>query len=275
MSKTEKGEAVNLISFMSDFGLRDNYVGVVKGIMMNINPDLRIVDISHGIAPFATGEANYLISTAYHYFPKETVHLVVVDPGVGTDRAALILRSASHYFVGPDNGIFTNLIQHEGVKCYEIRREAVNTIAGINRGPARTFDGRDLFAPAAAWLTRRQSFSSYGRACGEYSTFPVAVPRWDQMTLVGEVEYVDRFGNLITNLTTEHVKEVQEVTRRPNPSIRLREYLINGLVGCYGEGDGMCPHALLNSNGQVEIFLKESSAADHLNVGCHESVKMS
>jgi S-adenosyl-L-methionine hydrolase (adenosine-forming) len=260
-----------LITLLTDFGDRDWFVASMKGVILTINPQATIVDLNHQIPSHAIEEGAYVLKSCYGYFPVGTIHLAVVDPGVGGGRRPLMVKSSRYFFVAPDNGLLTYIFTQE--RDVEVR-EIENTQYRLESGGS-TFDGRDLFAPAAAWLTRRQSFSSYGRECREYSTFPIAVPRWEQMALVGEVEYVDRFGNLITNLRTDHVKEVQKVTRRPNPSIRLREYLIDGLVGCYGEGDARRPCALLNSNGQVEIFLKESSASARLNVGRHESVKLS
>jgi S-adenosylmethionine hydrolase len=254
---------------MSDFGLRDNYVGVVKGIMMDINPDLRIVDISHGITPFAIGEANYLISTAYHYFPKETVHLVVVDPGVGTKRSALILRSASHYFVGPDNGIFTNLIQHEGVKCYAIRRKALNSIAGINRRSSRTFDGRDLFGPAAALLSRGVRI---GDLAEPMVKDPVLVeePFADRKGKIRiRIIHIDHFGNIITELHRNHLKDGLKVR-----SVKTTANVIKVVSSSYQEvreGEAL---AIWGSNGFLEISVNQGDAAKSLKYTIGDSIEV-
>lgn len=268
MSETEKGKAVNLVSFMSDFGLRDNYVGVVKGIMMKINPDLKIVDISHGITPFATGEANYLLTTAYHYFPKETVHLVVVDPGVGTDRAALILRSASHIFVGPDNGVFTNLIQHEGIKCFVIRREALNEAAGINPGQSRTFDGRDLFGPAAALLSRGAKIEDLTEPMKD-DPFLLERPFADRKGKIRiRIIHVDHFGNIITDLHRSHLKDGLKVI-----SVKTKENIINEISQNYHdvpEGELL---ALWGSNGYLEISVNQGNAAKSLAYKTGDSVE--
>lgn len=138
-----------------------------------------------------------------------------------------------------------------------------------------TFDGRDVFAPAAAWLTKQQPFASYGRLVRDVHQFPVTAPQWEQAALVGEVVYVDGFGNLITNVSLRHVKEVREVTKRPNPLIRVAGRSIDGLVRCYAEGDHGSPRALINSDGQLEIFCKEASASALMTVGRHEPVKLS
>jgi S-adenosylmethionine hydrolase len=140
--------------------------------------------------------------------------------------------------------------------------------------PGRTFDGRDLFAPAAARLAKGQAFASFGRLVNDCMTFTIPKPKWEAMALVGEIVHVDRFGNLISNLTPDHLKKVQEVTKRPNLLILIAGYTIDGLVGSYQEGDAQVPRALINSNGQLEIFLKESSAASLLQLGKKEAVRL-
>jgi len=140
--------------------------------------------------------------------------------------------------------------------------------------PGHTFAGRDLFAPAAAWLTRQQPFASFGRLIDDCKTFTISKPKWEARALVGEIVHVDRFGNLISNLTPHHVEEVLDVTKRPNPLIRIAGHTIDGLVGSYYEGDAQAPRVLINSNGQLEIFLKEGSAASLLQLGTREAVRL-
>ena len=260
-----------LITLLTDFGERDWFVASMKGVILTINPQATIVDLNHQIPSHAIEEGAYVLKSCYRYFPEGTIHLAVVDPGVGSRRRPLIVKSSRYFFVAPDNGLLTHIFaQEQDVEVREIENKQYYL-----ESEGRTFDGRDLFAPAAAWLTRRHAFSSYGQVCGEYSAFPIAVPRWEQMALVGEVEYVDRFGNLITNLTTEHVKEVQEVAKRLHPLIRIAGHLIDGLVGSYAEGEADSPHALINSDGQLEIFFKQARASTRLKIGAHEAVTLS
>jgi S-adenosyl-L-methionine hydrolase (adenosine-forming) len=246
-------------------------VASMKGVILSINPLATIVDLSHHIPSHAVQDGAYVLKSCYRYFPDGTVHLAVVDPGVGGTRRPLIAKSSRYYFVAPDNGLLTHIFAQEAeVEVREIENEQFRL-----ESQGHTFDGRDLFAPAAAWLTKNQPFPSYGPVLREYETFQIAVPHWESMALVGEVVHVDQFGNLITNLTLGHVKEVREVNKRPNPLIRVGEYMIDGLVGSYCEGDLHAPRALINSNGQLEIFLKESSASVRLKIGRHEAVKLS
>jgi hypothetical protein len=130
--------------------------------------------------------------------------------------------------------------------------------------PGHTFDGRDLFAPAAAWLTTQQPFASFGRLIDDCKTFTTSKPKWEAMALVGEIVHVDRFGNLISNLTPQHLEEVCVAAKRRQPFIRIGERIIEGLVAGYSEGTVGQPSALINSDGRLEIFVKEASAADLL-----------
>jgi S-adenosylmethionine hydrolase len=197
--------------------------------------------------------------------------VAVVDPGVGSERRPLIAKSARYFFCAPDNGLLTHVFEEEGdVEVREIENKQYRLDAD-----GHTFDGRDVFAPAAAWLTKQQPFASYGRMVGDPHRFPVSQPRWEQAALVGEVIYVDVFGNLITNVSLRHVKEVRELTKRPNPLIRIAGESIDGLVRSYVEGDHGTPRALINSDGQLEIFCKEANAAAFLKVSRGEQVKLS
>jgi len=195
----------------------------------------------------------------------------VVDPGVGTRRRPLIVKSSRYFFVAPDNGLLTHVFEEE--REIEVR-EIENKQYRLD-SESSTFDGRDIFAPAAAWLTKQQPLSSFGSLLKEYKTFVVSVPHWVKQSLVGEVVYIDRFGNLITNLTISHVNEVLEVAKRTHPVIRIAGHLIDGLVKSYAEGEGADVHALINSDGRLEIFLKGANASASLKIGRHESVHLS
>lgn len=259
-----------LITLLTDFGDRDYFVASMKGVILTINPQATIVDLSHHVTPHSVEDAAYFLKSCYRYFPEGTVHVAVVDPGVGSARRPLIAKSEHYYFLAPDNGLLTPILAEEGkMEVREIER-ADSRLAS----PGRTFDGRDLFAPAAAWLTAQQPFASFGRLVVDYKTVAISTPQWDSMALVGEIAYVDRFGNLISNLTHNHVKEFQEITKRPNPLIHIAGHTIDGLVRSYQEGNTQVPHALINSNGQLEIFLKEASAASVLQLGKKEPIRL-
>lgn len=254
--------AISVVTLLTDFGTRDYFVASMKGVILGINPHARIVDLSHEVAPHQVEEAAYLLKASYKYFPDGTVHVAVVDPGVGTARRPLLVTTSRHFFVAPDNGLLSYIYQEEtGIEVRQIENRQYRL-----ESEGTTFDGRDLFAPAAAWLTRGQQPGSYGPLIRDYVRLPIVEPEWQGSVLTGRIVYVDRFGNLISNFTPFHVKEVQGKTRRSDVSIRIGGITIEGLVRSYSQGDPTVPHALVNSNGQVEIFLKEGNAAAALKV---------
>ena len=260
-----------LITLLTDFGDRDWFVASMKGVILTINPQAAIVDITHHIPSHAVEDGAYVLKSCYRHFPDGTIHVAVVDPGVGTRRRPLIVKSSRYFFVAPDNGLLTHVFEEE--REIEVR-EIENKQYRLD-SESSTFDGRDIFSPAAAWLTKQQPFSSFGSLLKEYKTFAVSAPHWEKQSLVGEVVYIDRFGNLITNVTGSHVNEVLEVAKRRHPVIRIAGHLIDGLVGSYAEGEGAVVHALINSDGRLEIFLKGANASAGLKIGRHESVHLS
>ena len=259
-----------LITLLTDFGDRDAFVASMKGVILTINPQATLVDISHQVPPHSIEDAAYLLKSCYRYFPEGTVHVAVVDPGVGSVRRTLIAKSGQYFFLAPDNGLLTPILADDS----EIEVREIENADYRLTSPGHTFDGRDLFAPAAAWLTKQQPFASFGRLIDDCKTFTISKPKWEAKTIIGEIVHVDRFGNLISNLTPHHVEEIRDVTKRLNTLIRIAGHTIDGLVGSYYEGDAQAPRALINSNGQLEIFLKEGSAASLLHLGTREAVRL-
>lgn len=249
-----------LITLLTDFGERDWFVASMKGAILSIHPQVRIVDLSHQIAPHRIDEAGYFLKSCYREFPEGTIHVVVVDPGVGSARRAIAVKSARYVFLAPDNGVLSSIFEDE--QPVEVRE--IDQLKYQRKSPGHTFDGRDLFAPVAARLAGLEPFESYGPVIGDYRRLPIAQPRWEQGILVGEIVYVDRFGNLITNLTPAHLEKIGSMGERSRPVIRIGEQRIEGVVNNYSEGPDEKPSALINSDGQLEIFLKEASAADFL-----------
>ena len=243
----------------------------MKGAILSIHPDARIVDLSHQIAPHRIEEASYFLKSCYREFPEGTIHVVVVDAGVGSARRAIAVKIARYFFLAPDNGVLTHIFDDEQpvevreIDQWKFRREL----------PGQTFDGRALFAPAAARLAKHEPFESYGPVIEDYRILPIAQPHWEQTILVGEIVYVDRFGNLISNLTPAQLEEVHSITKRRQPFFRIGKRIIEGLVNSYGEGMAEKPSALINSDGKLEIFLKEASAADLLQMGRGERIEVS
>jgi S-adenosyl-L-methionine hydrolase (adenosine-forming) len=261
---------ISLITLLTDFGDRDYFVASMKGVILGINPQARMVDLSHHVAPQHVEEAAYLLKCTYRYFPDGTVHIAVVDPGVGSARRALLVTTPRHFYVAPDNGILSYVFAEETsveVRLIENRQYRLDS-------EGATFDGRDLFAPAAAWLTKGQAPGSFGRLVRDFVRLPIPEPQWQDQRLIGEVVYVDHFGNLISDFTMEHVKEITSATQGKPPEIRIGGCTIQGMVRYYDEGDPTHPRALINSNGQLEIFLKGGNAAEQLKSGRGERVEL-
>ncbi len=263
-------QALPLITLLTDFGDRDWFVASMKGVILSINPQATVVDLSHHIPSQDIASGAYLLGACYRHFPAGTVHVAVVDPGVGSMRRPLLVMTRRYFFVAPDNGLLTYVLDEAGdaeIRVIENPRYALEPLG-------RTFDARDVFAPAAAWLTMRQATASFGPVAGDLARLDVPEPRWEQQALIGQVVYVDRFGNLITNLSQQHVEEVLKRTGRPQLSMHVGGHRIEGLVRCYGEGSGDRPHALINSNGNLEVFLKEADAASWLHIGRYDVIKL-
>ena len=259
-----------LITLLTDFGDRDWFVASMKGVILSINPRATIIDLNHHVPPHAVEDAAYLLKSCYRHFPDGTVHVAVVDPGVGSERRPLIVKSSRYFFLAPDNGLLTHVFEEE--KEVEVR-EIENRRFRLE-SDGHTFDGRDLFAPAASWLVKGETFESFGSVLQAYRKWSIVAPRWEGRQLIGEVAYVDRFGNLITNVTKADWDEVTRVTKNVNPSICIANHVIEGLVGSYSAGKKDGPSAVINSNGLLEIFVKESSASSHLSVVRGETVSL-
>jgi len=256
-------QALSLITLLTDFGDRDYFVASMKGVILTINPAARIIDLSHQIAPHAIREAAYFLKSCYHYFPEGAIHVAVVDPGVGTARRPLLVSTARHFFIAPDNGVLSGMLELE--THAEIRR--IENVEYRLASAGSTFDGRDVFAPAAAWLSKGVPAPSFGRPIQDPVRFPKSVPEWRNGELVGRIEYVDRFGNLISNVTAKHLDEVRTVSKRSTVRIRIGEHTIEGLVANYEESATDTPCALINSDACLEIALKRASASERLGIG--------
>jgi S-adenosylmethionine hydrolase len=231
---------------------------MMKGVMLGINPDLQLIDISHDITPQRIREAAIVLSATYPYFPLHTIFLVVVDPGVGGTRRPIVVETAAHLFVGPDNGVLGPVLAQA-----EVRRVIHATEARYFRQPiSRTFHGRDIFAPVAAWLSRGAKAHEMGTAIDNYRRLELPRPCVrDDGCLEGEVLYQDRFGNLMTNISEAWVTELWG----PPPWQGIRVYIetavIRGLDSYYAQRSQQKLGLIINSWGRFEIFSNEGSAA--------------
>ena len=258
--------ARSVVTLITDFGGCDAFVASMKGVMLGINDHIRIIDVSHQITPHAIEEAAFLLHACYHYFPDGTVHVVVVDPGVGSSRRGLLVTTSRFFFVAPDNGVLSYIFDNEldlEVRQIENRQFRLDS-------PGATFDGRDFFAPSAAWLTRGHAPGAYGRLVSDYERLPIHKPEVREGMLQGRVASIDCFGNIITNMTPDDIKSWQEVMQTPGFSLHLGEVTIHELKSYYEQGSSDTLSALVNSNGYVEIFLRQGRASDKTGItrGC-------
>ncbi len=187
------------ITLTTDFGLEDAYVGVMKGVIFSICPQVEIIDLTHEIPPQDVKKAAFVIKGAYHFFPKGTIHVVVVDPGVGSERRPLVVQTPDYFFVAPDNGVLELVYQQEQkIKVYHL-----NNPCFFRATISHTFHGRDIFAPVAAHLAKGISPQEMGVKISDYLRLPWPHPKMKNGKLEGEVVYIDHFGNLITNISKE------------------------------------------------------------------------
>ena len=238
----------------------------MKGVILTIHPAARIEDVSHHITPHRIDEAAYCLQACYRTFPEGTVHVVVVDPGVGSHRRPILVKTGHYYFVAPDNGVLTPILNlEEDVEIREIENQRYQL-----QSSGATFHGRDVFAPAAAWLAKGAELSSFGRLVSDPVRMNWPQSRVTARTIIGEIVYIDRFGNLISNISLAQI-EAGKVGR---PEIRVGAHLIGNLVANYSEGQVDVLHAVINSNGMLELFLKERSASECLKIGVGAVVEM-
>lgn len=252
-----------IITLTSDFGLDDSYVAEMKGVLLSIAPSARLVDISHRVAPQDVMAAAFLLDRAAAWFPAGTVHLAVVDPGVGTPRRAIVARSRNHLFVGPDNGLFEPFFASGAILAVHEIRERRYALAV---GPS-VFDGRDRFAPAAALLSRGVDPASFGPLVKEPFRAPWPEPHSaGRDEIDGEVLFVDSFGSLVTNIRAEAL--------RPGAMVSLEGREIGPVRAAYAEVDPGAPLALVGSAGRLEIAVREGRADVRLAAGRGSRVRV-
>jgi len=247
-----------VVSLTTDFGLRDHYVGVMKGVILGICPPAQIVDISHEVEPFQIAEGAFLIAQAWPYFPPGTVHLVVVDPGVGTGRRPILVEAAGQFFVAPDNGVLA-MVWAAGP--HQVR--AISNQRYFRDPVSRTFHGRDIFAPVAAHLAAGLAASHLGLPIEDYLRPGFEKPRrTGERTWTGAVLHVDRFGNIVTNF---HISDFPDLETR-NVALTIGEREATVIARNYTECAPGELFLILASSGYVEVSIREASAARA--IGC-------
>ena len=254
-----------LITLTTDFGTLDHYVGAMKAVMHGIAPGCRFIDISHEIPAQDVMAGAWVIRNSAFLFPENTVHLVVVDPGVGTERKPIALKIGQQFFVGPDNGIFSLLLEDHSFKAVELTNPQY-----WNSDLSTTFHGRDIFAPVAAHLSKGVDLSNFGDRLTDLVTYKWAIPIADKDGIQGWVLHIDRFGNLVTNISKELIDEV--IGGR-----KVKIYVGNTILdeirdtfAAVPEGEAL---AYIGSAGTLEVAINKGNAREML--GVHKGASIS
>ena len=251
-----------VVTFTTAFGLSDPFVGIMHGVVLNVHPETTIVDISHAVSSFDVLEGAWTISQAYRFFPPRTVHVVVVDPGVGSTRRPIIVETESYVFVAPDNGVLSLVEGREpkfSVRYISAERYFLQPVS-------QTFHGRDIFAPVAGWLSKGVAPAEFGPEVSDHMRLPLpAVERIGDNSLRGVVLRVDKFGNLITNISEQDAPSLFGVSPAA-ASILICETLAR-LRHSYAEGGEGEVFAIAGSSGYLEIAARQASAAEKLGAG--------
>jgi S-adenosyl-L-methionine hydrolase (adenosine-forming) len=255
-----------ILTLTTDFGTSDHFAGVLKGVILGICPAAQIVDITHEIRPFEIAEGAFVIAQSYRAFPKSTVHVVVVDPGVGSARRPILVEAAGHYFIGPDNGVLSMVYGKEKHKVRELTAEKY-----FRHPVSRTFHGRDIFSPVAAHLAAGVRPAAFGKLITDYLKITFDAPaRSGKRVWAGTILKIDRFGNLITNF---HIGEFEAVQSRPfEMSVGVRK--LHRLAIHYAEVEEAEPFVIVGSSGYLEVACNQASAARVLGCGVGAPVEL-
>lgn len=238
----EANPGVSVITLLTDFGTADGYLAEVKGTLLSLAPGAALVDLTHDVPPGDIADAAYCIGRSWKRFPAGTVHLCVVDPGVGTDRRAIAVSAGEQYFVGPDNGLFSEVLGARNAACISV---------AVIPGAAPTFHGRDVFAPVAAALATGAAFASLGSPVTDPVKLPQNRPQRRGEFLVGEIIHVDRFGTLVSNLPAARIA--------PNAMVRIGVYDLP-LRTTFADVPPGDPVAFAGSGGTIEIAVRNGRA---------------
>lgn len=246
-----------IITILTDFGLKDSFVAQMKGVILSINPDAKIVDITHEIEPQAVEDAAFVLNESFKYFPKGSIHVAVVDPEVGSQRRALIVKSQGHYFVAPDNGILSYVL-----------KEPFDAVSIENKryfiAKTSTFQGRDVFAPVSAWLSKGICLSEFGSPVKDIKLCKTLYEIKELSDrIIGKIIYIDRFGNAITNIRPKD-KKVREV--------KVKDMTLP-IVSFYSQSPYK-PAAVINSDGFIEIFIYMGNAVNALKLEKNQTVEV-
>jgi len=250
-----------IITLTTDYGTNDHLVGTLKGVILKINPDVTIVDITHEVAPYDLLDGALAIASAYRYFPARTIHVVIVDPGVGTERRPLLVSGETQYFVAPDNGVLSLVYEQETALLVRHATAEHYFLQPVSK----TFHGRDIFAPVAGWLSKGWQSASMGEEINDYKRFALPKPKAAEGVTQGTVLRMDHFGNLITNFRPDDMPDGALKSGTLKMQVNGKE--VKRLVETFAQGEPGEPVALVGSSGFIEIAVNKGNAARVVGAG--------
>jgi len=256
-----------IITLITDFGIEDGYVGIMKGVMLSINPNLTIVDITHQIPPFDITAAQLVLNSSYRFFPLNTIHLIVVDPGVGTDRKPIMVKSKDYFFIAPDNGVLTPiLLKEEKKEIYHLNKPEY-----FLSKVSSTFHGRDIFAPVAAQLSLGIPYKKIGTIINEAFISPLPSPSVSNFELLGEIIHIDRFGNAISNISKD---DFLSFVKEDSFIIEINGIFIDKISSSYLDSKREKPLALFDSFDLLEIAIREGNFSKLFGIEKKQAIKI-
>ena len=250
-----------IITLTTDYGTNDHLVGVLKGVILKINPDVQIIDITHQVAPFDLLDGALSIAAAYSYFPQRSIHVVIVDPGVGTERRPILVSGQNHYFLAPDNGVLSGIYEKE----HPVVVRHITSEHYFLQPVSKTFHGRDVFAPVAAWLSKNWQPASMGEEISDFKRFAMPKPKEADGLLKGVVLKVDAFGNLITNFRVDDLPA--NAVEKGEVRLQIGSHPVTKFVPTFAQGAAGEAVAYIGSSGFLEVAMNKGSAARTLGLG--------
>lgn len=265
MSKTP------IIALVTDFSLNDPYIGIMKGVILEINPNVIIVDLAHDLPKFNINFAAFVLLTSYKYFPKGTIFVCVIDPGVGTKREAIIIKTKNYIFVGPNNGVMSLAALEDGI--IEIRK--IENKEYMLKRVSYTFHGRDIFSPAAAWISRGIPIETFGRILDrkDFVSIKISKPVIEDGVFVAEALAIDGFGNIITNIRGGDFLKTEKFGYRYCIIVNGKNYFAR-FARTYGDAQKNETILLIGSHEYVEIAVNMGSAAERLGINIGDKIKI-
>jgi len=264
LAKISEERALTVISLMTDYGIKDGTVGVVKGVIWGICPTAQISDLSHMVQAQNIREAAYIIARSVPYFPKGSIHMVVVDPGVGTKRRPMAARIGDWFYVGPDNGTISGLLDRAEFSGWKTQFVELNRIRYWLPVISFVFHGRDIFSPVAAHLANGVPIGDLGTPFNDPVRIDLPKPVRTENSWRGEIIYIDHFGNISTNIGAEHLDTALE--RKESVTVKLSDTEITGMVNTFGERPAGEVVALMSSTGNLGVAVVNGSAERVLGV---------